>query len=49
MKHEDAIYFEGKVVGIGDSIAIIIPKSNALYLGIGLKDIIRVKITKIQQ
>lgn len=43
---QDEIYFQGKVLKLGSSIAIVIPKENAEYLRVAKGDKIKVRITK---
>lgn len=47
VKHEKAVYFSGKIFHIGNSLAVVIPKSNADYLGIKEGDQVDARIIKV--
>lgn len=48
MAHEKAVYFEGAVLVVGNSLMVTIPKPNADYLGIMAGDTIEARITKVR-
>jgi antitoxin component of MazEF toxin-antitoxin module len=46
--NKEAIFFSGRVLSVGDSLMVTIPKANTEYLGIKEGDEVRARIVKIQ-